>query len=56
METSVTEAILILGAGTPRSVGGAIALQFAETFWMVLNQPRSAWTYELDLRPFKEAW
>ncbi|MEQ9436160.1 SDR family NAD(P)-dependent oxidoreductase [Hyphomonas sp.] len=28
----------------------------AEVFWMVHNQPRSAWTQELDLRPFKEAW
>jgi NAD(P)-dependent dehydrogenase (short-subunit alcohol dehydrogenase family) len=28
----------------------------AEAFWMVHNQPRSAWTQELDLRPFKEAW
>jgi NAD(P)-dependent dehydrogenase (short-subunit alcohol dehydrogenase family) len=28
----------------------------AEAFWMVHSQPRSAWTHELDLRPFKEAW
>lgn len=28
----------------------------AEAFLMVHNQPRSAWTHELDLRPFKEAW
>ncbi|MGX6646554.1 SDR family NAD(P)-dependent oxidoreductase [Maricaulaceae bacterium MS644] len=28
----------------------------AETFLMVHNQHRSAWTHELDLRPFKEAW
>jgi NAD(P)-dependent dehydrogenase (short-subunit alcohol dehydrogenase family) len=28
----------------------------AEAFWMVHRQPRSAWTHELDLRPFKESW
>ena len=28
----------------------------AEAYWYVHNQPRSAWTHELDLRPFKETW
>tara|TARA_R110002072_G_scaffold3937_4_gene28135 strand:+ start:9683 stop:10411 length:729 start_codon:yes stop_codon:yes gene_type:complete len=28
----------------------------AEAFWIVHSQPRTAWTHELDLRPFKEAW
>ena len=28
----------------------------AEAFVMLHNQPRSAWTHELDLRPWKEAW
>lgn len=28
----------------------------AEAFWMIHSQRRSAWTHELDLRPFKEAW
>ena len=28
----------------------------AEAFLMVHNQHRSAWTHELDLRPFKEVW
>lgn len=26
----------------------------AETYWQIHNQPRSAWTHELDLRPWKE--
>jgi NAD(P)-dependent dehydrogenase (short-subunit alcohol dehydrogenase family) len=26
----------------------------AETYWHLHQQPRSAWTHELDLRPFKE--
>ena len=26
----------------------------AETFWHLHQQPRSGWTHELDLRPFKE--
>ena len=28
----------------------------ADAFWYLHNQPRSAWTHELDLRPFKENW
>jgi len=28
----------------------------AETYWSVANQPRSAWTFEIDLRPFGETW
>ncbi len=26
----------------------------AEAYWQIHRQPRSAWTHELDLRPFKE--
>ena len=26
----------------------------AETFWQIHCQPRSAWTREIDLRPFRE--
>ena len=28
----------------------------ADAFWSVHAQPRTAWTHELDLRPFKETW
>lgn len=28
----------------------------ADNYWMLHRQPRSAWTHELDLRPFKESW
>ncbi|MCR9180653.1 MAG: SDR family oxidoreductase [Erythrobacteraceae bacterium] len=28
----------------------------ASAYWMLHQQPRSTWTHELDLRPFKEAW
>ena len=28
----------------------------AENYWMLHNQPRSAWTHELDLRPWVEPW
>ncbi len=36
---------------------GALAPDaIAEAFWMLHAQPRSAWTHELDLRPFKENW
>ena len=28
----------------------------AETFWHLAHQDRSAWTHEVDVRPFKEKW
>jgi len=28
----------------------------AETYWQLHQQHRSAWTHELDLRPYKEAF
>ncbi|MBS0546685.1 MAG: SDR family oxidoreductase [Proteobacteria bacterium] len=28
----------------------------AETYWQLHRQPRSAWTFEMDLRPWKENW
>jgi NAD(P)-dependent dehydrogenase (short-subunit alcohol dehydrogenase family) len=28
----------------------------AENYWMLHNQPRDAWTHELDLRPWIERW
>ena len=28
----------------------------ADTYWMLHQQPRDAWTYELDLRPWSEKW
>jgi NAD(P)-dependent dehydrogenase (short-subunit alcohol dehydrogenase family) len=35
--------------------GGLLDLDaIADAFWLLHRQPRSAWTHELDLRPFKE--
>jgi len=28
----------------------------AEMYWQIHNQPRSAWTFELDMRPWAETW
>jgi len=28
----------------------------AETYWQLYQQPRDAWTFELDIRPFGERW
>ena len=28
----------------------------AESYWLLHSQPRSAWTHELDLRPWVEPW
>ncbi|MAE96418.1 MAG: glucose 1-dehydrogenase [Deltaproteobacteria bacterium] len=30
--------------------------EIADAFWMLHGQPRSTWTLELDLRPFKESF
>ena len=30
--------------------------EIAESYWQLHSQPRSTWTFELDLRPFKEPW
>jgi len=32
----------------PASVG--------EAYWMLHQQPRDAWTFELDIRPYRETW
>lgn len=32
------------------------AADIAETVWHVAHQPKSAWTFEYDLRPFGEKW
>ncbi len=36
--------------------GGLSPDAIADAYWYVHTQPRSAWTHELDLRPFKETW
>lgn len=28
----------------------------AENYWHLHNQPRTAWTFEMDVRPYMEAW
>jgi hypothetical protein len=28
----------------------------ADAYWHLFNQPRDAWTFEMDLRPYKEHW
>lgn len=28
----------------------------AQSYWAIHNQPRSAWTFEMDLRPWVENW
>jgi hypothetical protein len=28
----------------------------AAAYWRLYEQPRSAWTFEMEIRPFKETW
>ncbi len=40
-----------------RGEDGLLGLDdIAQSYWMLHRQPRSAWTFELDLRPFKETF
>jgi NAD(P)-dependent dehydrogenase (short-subunit alcohol dehydrogenase family) len=39
-----------------RSGGILNPASIAENYWMLHNQPRDAWTHELDLRPWTEKW
>ena len=50
---------------TERIGAGALAAQpdllmppaaVADAYWSLYNQPRSAWTFEQEIRPFGEAW
>ncbi|MEM9055683.1 MAG: glucose 1-dehydrogenase, partial [Pseudomonadota bacterium] len=36
--------------------GGLSPDEIANAFWYVHKQHRSAWTHEMDLRPYKENW
>lgn len=36
--------------------GGLSPDAIADAYWHVHNQHRSAWTHEMDLRPYKENW
>lgn len=40
-----------------KSVDGILAPEhIADTYWFLHQQPRDAWTFELDLRPWSERW
>ncbi len=40
-----------------RGEDGLIAIDdIAETFWQLHHQGRTAWTFETELRPYKEAF
>ena len=48
----MAESKVALAVGAGEATGGAIA----ENYWRLHLQPRSAWTHELDLRPWMESW
>jgi NAD(P)-dependent dehydrogenase (short-subunit alcohol dehydrogenase family) len=40
-----------------KEAGGILnPVSIAENYWMLHEQPRDAWTHELDLRPWSETW
>ena len=48
----------VSGAMAPDAPDSAFADpdDIAESVFFLARQPRSAWTFELDLRPFCEPW
>ena len=45
------------GAAELAPLGGLLEPDaIAESYWQLHRQPRSAWTHELDLRPYRERW
>ena len=43
--------------GVPKEKAGILDPEaIAENYWQLHRQPRSAWTHELDLRPWMEPW
>jgi len=45
-----------LALGRKGSGGALLPDEVAKSFWMLHQQPRTAWTHELDLRPYKESF
>lgn len=45
-----------LALGRKGSGGALIPDEIAKSFWMLHQQPRTAWSHELDLRPYKESF
>ena len=45
------------GLAAQAGTDGLLGIEpLAETYWQLHLQPRSAWTQEIDLRPFKETF
>ncbi len=52
---------VVIGVGAAiieeRGEDGLLGIEaIAEAYWQLHRQPRSAWTHEIDLRPFKESF
>ena len=49
--------IYVTFTGPAKDQGGILdPAHIADQFWMLHTQPRDAWTFELDLRPWMESW
>lgn len=52
---------VVIGVGAAiieeRGEDGLLGIEaIAEAYWQLHRQPRSAWTHEIDLRPYKESF
>jgi NAD(P)-dependent dehydrogenase (short-subunit alcohol dehydrogenase family) len=60
VDTAFVRELIEKASGTPASELPPDTLMdpasIADTYWMLHNQSRDAWTFELDLRPYAERW
>ena len=54
IDGAVRSAMRVEPADKPDSMLDPDAI--AETYWQILQQPRSAWTWEVELRPWVETF
>jgi NAD(P)-dependent dehydrogenase (short-subunit alcohol dehydrogenase family) len=56
IDTDFTRQRLDLMKPRPAEAGLLEPAAIAEIYWQIHRQPKSAWTFEMDLRPWAEPW
>ena len=50
---AVSLLIFLLGCGL---ANGLFVMQIADAYWHLHTQPRTSFTFEIDMRPYVEKW
>src|SRR5438128_2275298 len=56
MDTTREQDVIALFAQAMGEDGLISLAGLSDAYWYLYNQPKAAWTHELDLRPFKESF